>query len=68
MWRAEITEKLGKVGDFLFQVGEGGFEGFAMVGVGGACEVVCDASSRELQLLDILLADLLLGTFGVASR
>src|SRR6266404_8946961 len=57
-----------QVGDFFVQVGEGGFEGFAVIGVGGGIQVVCDAGARELQLLYVLVAGLLLGTFGVASR
>ena len=59
--------RLGQVGDFFVQVGEGRFQGFAVIGVGGRGEVICDAGSRELQLLDVLLTDLLLGTLGVAS-
>src|SRR6266436_6648298 len=57
-----------QVGDFFVQVGEGGFQGFAVIRVGGCREVVCDARARELQLLYVLVAGLLLGTFGVASR
>ena len=37
---------LGEVGDFLVEVGEGGFEGFAMVWVSGGSEVVSDARPR----------------------
>jgi hypothetical protein len=68
--RTEGTEKTrrrsGEVGDFFVEVGEGGFQGFAVVGVRGGVEVVRDADARELQLLDILLAALLLIAFCVA--
>ncbi len=37
---------LAEVGDFLVEVGQGGFERFAMVGVGGGSEVVGDAGAR----------------------
>ena len=59
---------LGEVGDFFVEVGQGSFEGFAVIGVSGATEIVGDAGARELQLLDILLADLLLLGLGVAPR
>jgi hypothetical protein len=67
--RTQSTQRrLGQVGDFFVEVGEGGFEGFAVIGVGGGGEVVGDAGARELQLLDVLLADLLLSTLRVAFR
>ena len=31
----EFIKDLGEVGDFFVQVGQGGFEGFAVIGVGG---------------------------------
>jgi hypothetical protein len=64
--RLRLT-RLRKVGDFLVEVGQGGFEGFAVIGVGSGGEVVDDARARELQLLDVLLAGLLLGTLWFAS-
>ena len=60
--------RLGEVGDFFVEVGQGGFQGFAVIGMRGGGEVVGDAGARELQLLDVLLAELLLGTFGFATR
>jgi len=38
--------RLAEIGDFLVEVGEGGFEGFAMLGVGGGREVIHDARAR----------------------
>jgi hypothetical protein len=38
--------KLTQVGDFFVEVGEGGFEGFAMVGVSSGREVVHDSDTR----------------------
>src|SRR5215467_9151609 len=35
-------------------MGEGGFESFAVIGVGGGRQVVGDASAGELQVLDLL--------------
>jgi hypothetical protein len=37
--------ELGEVGDFFVEVGEGGFKGFAVVGVGGSGEVVGNADA-----------------------
>ena len=37
---------LAEVGDFLVEVGEGGFEGFAVLGVSGGREVIHDARAR----------------------
>ena len=37
--------ELAEVCDFFVEVGEGGFEGFAVVGVGGGGEVVGDADA-----------------------
>ena len=59
---------LGEVGDFFVEVGQGGFEGFAVIGMSGGAEIVGDAGARELQLLDTLLANLLFFGFGVAPR
>jgi len=59
-------EKLRKVGDFLVEVGQGGFQRFAVIGVRCGVEIVGDARARQLQLLNILLAKLFLRTFGVA--
>jgi len=36
---------LAEVGDFFVEVGQGGFEGFAVVGVGGGGEVIGDAGT-----------------------
>jgi hypothetical protein len=49
-WR-HLTEiarffSLAEVGDFFVEVGEGGFEGFAVIGVSGGGEVVGDSSAR----------------------
>ena len=60
--------RLGERGDFFVEVGQGGFQGFAVIGVGSGGQVVGDAGARELQLLDVLLAELLFGTLGFASR
>jgi nucleoside-diphosphate-sugar epimerase len=48
-------------GDFFVEVGQGGFERFAVIGVGGGFEVVDDAGAGELKVL----ADLLLAHFFV---
>jgi len=34
---------LGEGSDFLVEMGEGGFQGFAVIGVGGGGEIVHDA-------------------------
>jgi hypothetical protein len=60
--------RLGQVGDFFVEMSEGGFKGFAVIGVGGGNQVVGDAGARELQLLDVLLAELVLSTLWVAFR
>jgi hypothetical protein len=48
--RRRLDENLGyalaEVGDFFVEVGEGGFQGFAMLGMGGGGEVVYDAGAR----------------------
>jgi hypothetical protein len=44
--RSVVACSLTEVGDFLVEVGEGGFEGLAMVGVGGVGEVVGDSRAR----------------------
>jgi len=41
--------------EFLIQVAEGGFEGFAMVGVGRGGEIVEDAGTRQLQVFALLI-------------
>jgi hypothetical protein len=37
---------LTQIGDFFVEVGEGGFEGLAMVGMSGGSEIVHDADTR----------------------
>jgi len=54
--------------DFLIQVGEGGFKGFAVLRVGGGFEVVDDAYSGELEVLTLLVASQLLGGLGRGMR
>ena len=45
--RGELAAfSLAEVGDFFVEVGEGGFEGFAVVGMGGGSEIVGDADAR----------------------
>ena len=51
-----VTVELAEVGDFLVEMGEGGFQGFAVVGVRGVGEVVDDASAGELEAAEFLLA------------
>ncbi len=38
--------QLTQIGDFLVEMGEGGFEGLAMVWMSGGSEVVHDADAR----------------------
>src|SRR6266851_3436565 len=57
--KSRNSSGLGEVGDFFVEVGQGGFQGFAVIGMSGGAEIVGDAGSRELQLLDTLFADLL---------
>src|SRR6266852_4405016 len=57
--KSRNSSGLGEVGDFFVEVGQGGFQGFAVIGMSGGAEVVGDAGARELQLLDTLLANLL---------
>ena len=47
---------LAEVGDFLVEVGQGGFERFAVLGVGSGGEIVHDADTRKLQVLAPLFA------------
>ena len=42
---AIYSEKLAEVGDFFVEVGESGFEGFAVVGMSGGGEIVGDAGA-----------------------
>ncbi len=37
---------LGEGSDFFVEMGEGGFQGFAVIGVGGGRQIVQDARSR----------------------
>jgi hypothetical protein len=63
-----LREGLAEFGDLFVEVGQRGFEGFAMVGVGGAGEIVADAGLGELEILDALFAELLRrGLFCVAG-
>ena len=61
------AKRSGEVGYFLVEVGEGGFEGFAVVGVGGVGEVVGDAGAGKLKIPDGLFAELLRRGFLGAS-
>ena len=45
-------------------MGEGGFQRFSMLGMGGGFQVVHDAYARELQIFALLIATKLLGGFG----
>ena len=38
--------RLGQIGDFLVEEGEGGFERGAMLGVGGGSKVIHDTNAR----------------------
>jgi hypothetical protein len=70
-WQAILfndKERLGKSSDFFIQVGEGGFQGFAVIGVGGGREVVHDARAREEQVPEVLVALLLLRGLGPVPR
>jgi hypothetical protein len=63
--RDEIEEerKLAEFGDFLVEMGQGGFQGLAVVGIGGVGQIVADARARELEILDGVLAELLRRAF-----
>ena len=50
--------------DFLVEVGESGFEGLAVLRVGGGLEVVDDSDAGELEVFALLIAAQLLGGFG----
>lgn len=43
---AALSGKLAEGGDFCVEVGEGGFEGFAVLGMGGGSKVVYDTDAR----------------------
>ena len=58
---------LAQVGDFLIEVGEGGFEGFAVIRVGRQLEIINDANARQLQVFDVLFPQLFLRTFRLVS-
>ena len=59
-----IGKRLSQIGDFFVEVGEGGFEGFTVVGMSGGGEVVHDADTRELKILDLFFAHKLFRSFG----
>ena len=40
------SKLLGEIGDFFVEMGEGGFQGFAVIGVGGGRQIVQDARAR----------------------
>lgn len=70
-WRVLTSSgrQLAEFGDFLVQMRKGGFEGFAVMRVGGVRKIVVDSGFGELQILDGLFAQLLRGGhFGVARR
>ena len=66
-WRAILSDdhgfyvRLAQFCDFLIEVRERGFEGFAVIGIGGGCEVVGDPRARQLQIPGHALPDLLIG-------
>ena len=51
---------LAQFGDFLIEVGQRGFQGFSVVGVGGGGEIIGDAGAGHLQIVDALLPQMLL--------
>lgn len=65
---AAEPNELAEVGNFFVEVGEGGFEGFAMVGMSGGGEIVDDAGARELKILARLFAHELFGSFRSRTR
>ena len=52
-----------KVGDFLIEMGQCGFQRLFVIGVSRSCQIVHDSGSRQSQLPDFLLAKLLLRSF-----
>ncbi len=58
---ADRDARLGQVGDFFVEVGESGFQGFSMVGVGCGSQIVGDAGTGHLQIADALLPEVLFG-------
>jgi hypothetical protein len=66
--KAELGSGLNDFADFLIQVGEGGFEGFAVLRVGGRFQVVHYSNPGELQVFTFLIPSQLLGRFGRRSR
>jgi hypothetical protein len=56
--------RLTEGGDFLVEMGEGGFERFAMVGMSGGSEIVHHAGTRKLKVLAFLFALELFRSFG----
>ena len=64
-----MDRELGEFGDLLVEVGEGGFEGLLVVGVGGVGQVVGDTRSGQLKVFDGVFTELLgSGFVGVAGR
>lgn len=55
---------LAKFGEFLIEVGKGGFEGLAVVGVRRGGQIVHDSGAGQLQVFALLVAVNLLGRFG----
>src|ERR1700730_2615484 len=47
-WLEICRKSLAQFCDLLVEVGEGGFEGFAVVGVGGGKEIIGDTDARQL--------------------
>ena len=60
----KLFRGLSQIGYFLVEVGEGGFEGLLVVGMSGRGEVVDDADTRELKILDLFFAHKLFRCFG----
>jgi hypothetical protein len=63
-----VEPVLAELGDFFVEVGEGGFEGLAMIRVRGRTKIVHDARSRQLQILAFLLALELFWRFRLRTR
>jgi hypothetical protein len=53
---------LAQFGDFLIEVGQRGFQGFSVVGVGCGGQIIGDAGAGHLQIVDALLPQMLLDT------
>jgi hypothetical protein len=68
MRTGNLFRGLTQIGDFFVEVGEGGFERFAMVGMSGGSEVVGDADARQLKILARFFAHELFWSLGSRTR